>query len=41
MAVFKISEVFLQYFFEITYYFPVNADKASLNMFAVFLSATT
>ncbi len=32
--VFKFSEVFLQYFFKITYYFPVNADKVALNMFA-------
>jgi hypothetical protein len=32
--VLKFSEVFLQYFFEVTYYFPVNADKVALNMFA-------
>jgi hypothetical protein len=34
MVVFIISEVFLQYFFEITHYFPVNADKVALDMFA-------
>ncbi len=31
--VLKFSEVFLQYFFEITYNFPVK-DNAALNMFA-------